>query len=227
MLCCQIKFPPDPAAERLSVSLSCLCSCVPSPRLWKSYWSHWIWRKAATTWVWVGWVKPTHLRQMNSFAVNFCQFHFLNTLYMTLIIVFFKTLAVWGSESVFKPDPPSVVFAIPLFGGLPVLTSSSTPLASRYPSRVSLPHPTGWTQFPLSFQVIRANSPSWWSYLFFTMTILKLSQQTMPGTLRSNPVIRKSGHQPRRKSTETVMYKTAELMLPDMRAAQSPFKNMT
>lgn len=64
-------------------------------------------------------------------------------------------------------------------------------------------------------------------FVFFTMTILKLSQQTMPGTLRSNPVIQKSGHQPRRKSTEAVMYKTAELMLSDMHAAQSPFKNMT
>lgn len=42
----------------------------------------------------------------------------------------------------------------------------------------------------------------------------------MPFTLRSNPVNRKSGHQPRRKSRLTVMQTEVELMLPHMHCAR-------
>lgn len=35
-----------------------ICVCVSSSRLQRSYWSPWIWRRAATTWAWAGWVMP-------------------------------------------------------------------------------------------------------------------------------------------------------------------------
>ena len=38
----------------------CLCICVPLPRLWRSSSRPWNWRRAASTWVWAGWVSLPH-----------------------------------------------------------------------------------------------------------------------------------------------------------------------
>lgn len=58
---CQLKFPLELVVSRVSLSLLSLsllpslpvCACRP----WRSCWSRWIWKRAATTWVWAGWVK--------------------------------------------------------------------------------------------------------------------------------------------------------------------------